>query len=48
MEVSIMEDFIKKLVEFVLFLVNTIKDMVANLTGKVKPEEDQTSEPASE
>lgn len=43
-----MEDFIKKLAEFVLFLVNTIKDLVASLTGNVKPVEDKTTEPESE
>ena len=28
---------VKKLIDFVLFFVNAIKDMVAALTGKTKP-----------
>ena len=32
--VSLMEDFVSKLFQFVLFLFNTIKDLVLHVSGK--------------
>ena len=48
-----MEDFVKKVIDFILFFVNAIKDMVAALTGKggtTTPTDDGVSEdePVSE
>ena len=42
-----MEDMVKKVISFILFLVNAIKDMVLTLSGR-KPAETETTEPASE
>lgn len=34
--VSLMEDFVTKLFQFVLFLFNTIKDLVLHVSGKAE------------
>ena len=39
-----MEDFVMKVYQFILFLVNTIKDLVLNVSGKAEP---ATTEEAS-
>ena len=43
-----MEDFVNKFIQFILFLVNAIKDMVAVLAGRKPYEEPTTAAPADE
>lgn len=45
-----MEDMVRKAIQFILFLVNAIKDMVATLSGKGPKTDDAetTTEPVSE
>ena len=44
-----MEDFVKKVIDFILFFVNAIKDMVAALSGKgTSTDAEATTEPNAE
>ena len=39
-----MEDFVVKIYNFILFLVNVIKDLVLNVSGKAEETPDTSSE----
>ncbi len=41
-----MEDIVKKVIDFILFFINAIKDMVASITGKGGAPEQTTDAPA--
>ena len=41
--VVIMDDFVMKVYNFILFLVNIIKDLVLNVSGKAQPVEETTA-----
>lgn len=38
-----MDDFVMKVYNFILFLVNVIKDLVLNVSGKAQPVEETTA-----